>query len=151
MLSAWNISLIFIWTWLAFIALSYVESAVEGRNAWAKKSIGWKIKFSKHLSLTQYHFFLFWIMIPLLMTLPLVIYGWDLRLFGILASAYFSGIVIEDFFWFIVNPKVKFGEWRTNLTNYYPWIKLKNKKIIPLGYFLGILIALLSWYFIWRI
>jgi hypothetical protein len=144
-----NILLIFIWIYAAMIALSFVESYVEGRNAWDKKKFGPKIKIGK-LKFTAYHFFLFGVMIPLFITLPLIINGWDARLFGILLSAFFSGIIIEDLFWYIVNPVVKFKELFTSFSDYYPWIKLKNRKIIPAGYLLWLTLAVLSWFLLWR-
>jgi len=144
-----NILLIFAVVWSAFIAISFWESSVEGRNAWDKGKLGWKIRFSKNISLTRYHFFLFWIMIPLLLFLPLFVYGWDTKLFGILLSAYFSGLVIEDFMWFVVNPVVKFSEFNKKFANYYPWIKVGKIKI-PAYYIFDIGIAVLSWLFIWR-
>ena len=145
-----NVLLIFIWIYIAMIAHSFWEAYVEGRNAWDKKKLGWKIKFWK-FTLPAYHFYLFFIMYPFLLTLPLIIYGWNLKLLGILISAYSSGMVIEDFMWYVVNPVVKFKELYTPFSDYYPWIKIKGKKIIPLGYVTGILISVLSWYFIWRI
>jgi len=144
-----NEILILIWIWLAMIAMSFWESYVEGRNPWDKRKVGWKIKIKKYC-LPGYHFYVFWVMWPLLLTLPLVIYGWNFKLFGLLSSGYFSGMVIEDFGWFVVNPVVKLKEFWTDFSDYYPWIRIKGKKIIPWGYLLGILIAVLSWYFIWR-
>ena len=147
-MEAVKILLIFIWIYLAFIAMSFWEAYVEGKNAWDRKKYGWKIKLGKYC-LPAYHFYVFWIMWPLLLTLPLVIYGWNLELFGILISAYFSGMIIEDFFWFVVNPTMKFRDsWNPKFANYFPWIVL-GKFRIPLNYIIGIVIALLSWYFIW--
>lgn len=131
------------------IAHSFWEAYVEGRNAWDKKKLGWKITFFG-FSFPAYHFYLYVIMYPFLLTLPLIIYGWNFKLLGILISAYSSGIVIEDFMWYVVNPVVKFRELYTKFSDYYPWIRFKGKKIIPLGYIIGIVIALLSWYIIWR-
>jgi hypothetical protein len=128
------------------IALSFVE----GRNPWDKRKVGWKIKFSKKFTFSGYHFFLFFVMIPIFLSLPLIIYGWNKQLFGILLSAFFSGIIIEDFVYFIVNPVVKFKEFFSSFTDFYPWIKINGKKIIPWGYVIGISLAILSWYFIWR-
>jgi len=144
-----NTVLIFLWTWAAFIAMSFWESSAEGRNAWGRKMVGWKVRIFKNISITRYHFYLAWIMLPLLMTLPLVIYGWNLQLFGILVSAYCSGLIIEDFFWYVVNPEVKLKEFWTNFSDYYPWIKINGKKIIPVFYLVGIGIAILSWLLIW--
>ena len=113
------------------------------------KKLGWRIKISKY-TITGYHFFVFLIMWPLLLSLPLVIYGWNAKLFGILVSAYLSGMILEDFMWYVVNPVVKVKElFYRDFADYYPRVKIGNIKI-PLGYFLGMGIALLSWYFLWR-
>ena len=144
-----NVILIFVWIYLAMIAMSFWESYVEGRNAWGKKKLGWKIKIGKFV-LHAYHFYLFGIMIPLFLTLPFVIYGWNLRLFGIIVSAYFSGIIIEDFFWYVLNPAVKLKEFFSSFSDYYPWIKIRGKKVIPIFYIINLLISVLSWYFLWR-
>jgi hypothetical protein len=145
-----NTILIFAWVWAAFIAMSFWEAYVEGRKAWDKGKLGWKIRFGRCFTLHAYHFYIFWVMMPLLLTLPLIIYGWNLKLFGILLSAYFSGMVIEDFGWYVVNPVVKFREFWSDFSDYYPWIRFGSRKIIPVGYILGILIAVLSWYFLGR-
>lgn len=139
---------IFAVVYLGMIANSFWESYVEGRNTWELGKVGWKLKFGKFY-LTGYHFSLFIIMWPLLLSLPLVIYGWNIKLFGILISAYFSGLIIEDFFWYVVNPVVKFSEFGTRFSNHYSWMKLGKSKI-PTGYLVCFLIALASWYFIWR-
>ena len=144
-----NTLLIFIWIYAAMIAMSFWESYVEGRNAFGKGKLGWKLKFGKY-SLPAYHFYVFFIMLPLLLTLPFIIYGWDLRLFGIIISAYFSGMIIEDFMWYVVNPVVNFKEFYSPFSDYYPWLKIKRKKIIPSGYIVNVIIAVLSWYFLWK-
>jgi hypothetical protein len=145
-----NTLLIFIWIYGAMIAMAFWESAVEGRNSWSKKKYGWDIKIGKFTVLTSYHFYLFAIMLPLLVSLPLVINGWDTVLFGILVSALTSGMIIEDFVWYIVNPKVKFKEFWSTFSDYYPWIRIGKKKIIPVGYVINAIIAVLSWVFLWK-
>jgi hypothetical protein len=144
-----NTWLIFLWIYGAMVAMAFWEAYVEGRNAWNKGKLGWKIKIGKFV-FSAYHFYVTFVMWPLLLTLPLVIYGWNLRLFGIIVSAYFSGMVIEDFMWYVVNPVVKFRELFSSFSDYYPWLKIDGKKIIPWGYISGILIAVLSWWFLWR-
>jgi len=141
---------IFMWIWAAMVALSFVEGYVEGRNPWHHRKLGWQIKLPGGYVYPAYHFYLFVIMLPLLITLPLIIFGWDWTLFGILLSAYATGLVIEDFFYFIVNPAVQFREFFTDFTDYYPWVKIGGKKIMPLGYPIGFFIAIGSWYFLWR-
>ena len=135
--------------WAAAICMAFWESSVEGRKAFDKGKIGWKIKFSKNIIITKYHFFIFLTAI-FLGSLPLLIYGWDTRLFGILLSAFFTGGIIEDFMWYAVNPKVKLKEFWGSFSDYFPWIRIRNQKIIPVGYVISLLIALASWYFLWR-
>ncbi|MFA5135573.1 MAG: hypothetical protein WC505_07365 [Patescibacteria group bacterium] len=144
-----NTLLIFIWIYAAMVATSFWEAYVEGRNAWDKGKLGWKIQIG-NFKLTGYHFFLFYVMWPLLITLPLVVHGWDTRLFGILLSAFFSGSVLEDFMWYVVNPVVKLRELNTDFANYYPRIRFGAIRI-PLFYFIGIGLAFLSWFLFWRI
>ena len=144
-----NVFLIFLWIYGAMIAMSLWEAYAEGRNAWGKNKLGWKINISKNLSITAYHFYLFCVMWPLLLTLPFITKGWDLKLFGIILSAFFSGIIVEDICWYIFNPVVKFKELWSDFSNYYPWIRIRGIKIIPVIYVIGISIAFLSWFFIW--
>jgi len=144
-----NVLLIFIWVYIAMIAHSFWESSVEGRDAWNKHKFGWTMKFGKY-TFPRYHFYLYCVMYPFLLTIPFIIYGWDFKLFGIIISAYSSGMVIEDFMWYVVNPVVRLSELYTKFSDYYPWIRMNGKKIVPLGYVIGFIIAFLSWYFIWR-
>ena len=141
--------LVFAIVWAAMIASGCWEAYVEGRNAWDKGKLGWKIRIGSFV-LTGYHFYLFWVMYPLLLALPFVFTGWNFKLFGILVSAYASGVMLEDFTWYLVNPVVKFSEWFTAFSDYYPWVKIGGKKSVPAGYVAGIAVALLSWFFIWK-
>lgn len=143
-----NEILLIVYIWIAFIAMSFWESSVEGRNAWDKGKLGWKLKIGRYVVTSRYHFFAI-LMILILISLPLVIYGWNIRLFGILLSAVASGFVIEDFFWYVFNPVVKVRELNTKFANYYPRISFGKIKI-PTGYFIGIIVAVLSWLFFWR-
>ncbi len=140
---------IFLWIYAAMIAHSFWEAYVEGRNPWDKNKLGWKLRFGRY-SLPAYHFWLFWVMYPLLLSLPLVIYGWNLKLFGVLLSAYASGMVIQDFMWYVVNPAVAVSEFWTSFSDYFPFIKIGGRKIVPIGYAVGVIAALISWYFLWR-
>lgn len=126
------------------IAHAFWESSAEGPNAWGKKMYGWKWQILKNLSLTRYHFWLFFIYLPILIVLlPIVVAGFSLKLFGILLSAYLAGTVIEDFFWFLVNPAVKFKEaWNPKFASYYPWLVI-GKFRIPVLYIIGVGLSIL--------
>jgi len=141
---------IFIWIYGAMIAMALWEAYSEGRNAWQTNKLGWKLKIGKNFILTAYHFYLFYVMIPLLLTLPFIAKGWNTKLFGIILSAYLSGIVLEDFFWYVFNPVVKFKEFWSEFSDYYPWIRIKRRKIVPVLYVIALSLAFLSWLLIWR-
>ncbi len=132
------------------LAMAFWEAYAEGRNAWNTGKHGWVLRISKNTTLPAYHFYLLCVMLPLLLTLPLVVGGWDTKLFGVLVSAFFVGMVVEDFFWYVVNPVVKFREFFSEFSDYYPWIRINGRKIVPVGYVINILIAIASWYFLWR-
>ena len=87
--------LVFVLVWGAFIASGFWESYVEGRNAWDKAKLGWKLRVGSYV-LSGYHFYLFFIMYPALLALPFVFTGWNYKLFGIIVSAYASGVILED-------------------------------------------------------
>jgi hypothetical protein len=142
--------LILLVIWAGFLGMSFWESSVEGREAWHKKKYGWEIKIGKFVLTTRYHFFLFFVMTPAFLSLPLVIYGWDLRLFGILLSGYFSGLAIEDFGWYLTNTEVKIREFWSKFSDYYPWVRIGKKKIIPVLYIIGFGLAILSWVLFWK-
>ena len=148
-----NILLIFICIYGAMVAHAFWEGYVEGRNVGHKGKLGWKIKLSirgvRFYIFTAYHFWLFYIMYPLLLLLPFIICGWNPKLFGVFVSAYFSGLVIEDFLWYLVNPAVKIRrDFNSKFAKWHPWIKIINIEI-PLFYLLSLFIAFLSWRFIW--
>lgn len=145
-----NDYLIVLLIWAAFIAMSFWESSVEGRNAGNRGKKGFRIKLFGKNYITRYHFFLFYIMLPVLIYMPLIIYGWNLQLFGVLLSAHFSGIVIEDFCWFLVNPKIDIKkDFNPDFVNYYPWLKI-GKIYIPVYYIIDLAIAFMSWLFFWK-
>jgi hypothetical protein len=135
--------------WGAMIATSFWEAYVEGKHAWDEGKLGWKIRWREHVILTAYHFWLFWVMYPLLLLLPLAIFGWDSRIFGIIASAFFSGLMVEDFFWFVVNPVFTFKHFSKKYVKWYPWIKIGRFEI-PFGYVFSILVSVGFWYYLWR-
>lgn len=141
--------LVFCLVWAAMIASGFWESYVEGRNPWDKGKLGWKAQIGSFV-LTGYHFYLFWVMYPLLLSIPFVFTGWNPKLFGVMVSAYASGVIIEDFTWYIANPVVRVSELFTPFSDYYPWIRVGGRKLIPVGYVLSVAVALLSWFFLWR-
>lgn len=140
--------LLFALAYLAMLAMAFWESCAEGRHAWARRSLGWRLHLGKYV-LTEYHFFVFVVFFPALLAIPLVVAGWDVRLFGMLVSAYASGMVFQDIMWFVVNPAVSLADWNPKFAEYYPWVGFGRCRV-PLFYLVGIAVAIASWYFLWR-
>ena len=149
MTACMNVFLVFLWIYAAMIATSFWEAYVEGKHPWDQGKLGWKLKFGNYTVLTAYHFFLFYLTFPLLLTLPFIVSGFNQVLLGILISAYATGLIIEDFFWFIVNPTFHIKNWNPDHVHWYPWLKI-GKAYIPVFYVVALLISVGSWFFIWR-
>jgi len=143
-----QIILIFALAWLAMIAIGCWESSVEGKNAWGKGKLGWKLKYKKRVLFTYYHFWLFIVMIPAFLAIPLVL-NYSVELLGVLLSAYFSGLVVEDFTWFVVNPVFPLRKFNSKNAKWHIWLKI-GKFEFPYSYIIGIILAILSWFLLWR-
>lgn len=66
----------------------------------------------------------------LMITLPRIVSGGGKEIFGIFLSAYFSGMIAEDFFWYVANLAVKLKEFYFLFSEYYPLIKMNKRKIV---------------------
>jgi hypothetical protein len=86
-------------------------------------------------------------MIPMFLALPLVIYGFNLKLFGVLLTGYFFGAILEDFLWFVVNPAFPFKNFNSKKVKWHKWVKIFNIEI-PKGYFFYLVLGLLTWIFL---
>ena len=138
-----NEILITLYVIIIFIALAFAEGYQEGRYGWAARSYGWRMKFFKRI-LTAYHFWMWVILIPLAIMLPLFIYDFNIKIFGALLVGYFLGSVVNDFAWYIVNPKVTLKDFNPKFANWYNWWAIFGFKI-PDFYIFYPIIALVLW------
>jgi hypothetical protein len=144
-----KIFLIFSAIWGAMIAMSFWAVYVEGDKPWDRGKLGWHWKITSKITIPAFEFYIFAVMCPLFLALPLIVSGWDTKLFGVLVSAYFTGIILEDYLWFVVNPVVSIKQFNSRWADYYPWLKIGNFEI-PWGYVFCLIISLLSWFFLWK-
>jgi hypothetical protein len=135
--------------WGAMAAMNYWAVYVEGDKPWDKGKLGWNWKITNKITVPAFEFYIFAVMCPLFLSLPLIVSGWDTKLFGILVSAYLSGIILEDYLWFVVNPKVSIKQFNSKWADYYPWLKIGTFEI-PWGYLILLAISITSWYLLWR-
>ena len=137
--------LAFIWIIGIFIALAFGEGYMEGRHGWAAKAHGWRLKIANR-ELTAYHFWVWLVMLPLVLTLPLALFGFNLRLFGFLIATYFIGAVVNDFAWYLVNPKVSLKDLNPSFAKWYNWWNIFGIKIPDFFIFYPIIAFVIYWF-----
>ena len=91
------------------IILALWEIQIEGKDGWAANSPGWRlekgwvVKITGGRPITGYHVFMIIFMISLV-HLPLFFTSWSWRLESLLLGFYLGMVLVEDFFWFVLNP-----------------------------------------------
>ena len=134
------------WVLLGFVGLAFLETTVErelaggeGTKGWRKSLFGYKVK--------EYHFWLWFVVVPIFVFSPLAVVGPDVRLFGTLAAAYLLGGVLEDFVYFLVNPHFGLKKWNSMDASWMPWFKVGRLEV-PRFYVRNIVAASLTWFFL---
>lgn len=140
-----SLALIFLWIILTFLTCSFWEAYAEGENVGASKQCGWVVKIGKY-QIKAYHFWLWYISVPMFLALPLFVnFSWPLV--GTILTGFFIGNIIQDFFWYIVNPKYSFRNWNPKDVSCWPWWGIGRFKL-PYFYWLYFILAFLSWWFL---
>lgn len=132
-----NYKLIFLIEILAFISISFWAAAMEGPTGGI---FGIRTLFGLNAD-----FYIFNLTVPLFLLISLIIKP-DIKLFGTLSTGYLIGIVLEDFFWFVLNPY--YGIQKFNSQNAFwllHWINIGNVEV-PLFYLRYLLGAFLVWF-----
>jgi hypothetical protein len=131
-----NYKLIFLIEILAFISISFWAAAMEG-------SIGGVFGIRTLFGLNA-DFYIFFVTIPLFLLMTLIIKP-EIKLFGILATGYLLGVVLEDFFWFVINPYYGIQKFNSQYAFWIlHWINVGVE--IPLFYIRYLLGAFLVWF-----
>jgi len=135
--------LVFAWELLGFVALAFLESAVEGPNGGGAATFGWK-KSLLGYEVREYHFWLWYVVVPIFVFSPIVVTGPDLIVFATLASAYLLGGPLEDFAYFVVNRNFGVRKWNSRVGTWMPWYKAGRVEI-PRFYVRNFLVVVLVW------
>lgn len=91
------------------VILALWEIQIEGKDGWAANSPGWRIekgwlmKLTGGRPLTGYHVFMTIFLIAIV-HLPVFFLNWNWRLEFALIGFYIGMVLLEDFFWFALNP-----------------------------------------------
>jgi len=127
------------------VLIALLEIQIEGVGGWAKNLPTWRINlnipfFKKQL--TGYHTY-FWLLTFHLTHLIFMFTEWTAKKELLLVSFYFYMWLIEDFLWFVFNPK--YGIKKFN-KKHVPWHK-DWFMFVPVDYYLGLIIWGITFYF----
>jgi hypothetical protein len=128
----------------AFV-VAKLEINIEGPDGWAKNLPTWRIKnkytkpFLGEVPLTGYHLWLFLTVLTLLHFGFVIGIPWTLAMELKIVAMFFVSIVLEDFFWFVLNPHYGFrkfnkinAHWHTHWWGFLPTLYLKYFALIVL-------------------
>jgi hypothetical protein len=91
------------------VILALWEIQIEGKDGWAAKSPGWRIekgwavKLAGGRPITGYHVFMTLFILGMV-HLTLFFVPWSWRRESLLIGFYLGMLLLEDFFWFVLNP-----------------------------------------------
>ena len=107
------------------VILALWEIQIEGKDGWAAKLPGWRIekgwlmKLTGGRPLTGYHLYMTIFLIAVI-HLPLFFTPWTWRLECLILAFYIGMVLLEDFFWFVLNPHYGIKSFRKGKI---PWHK----------------------------
>jgi hypothetical protein len=129
---------IFILEILAFLSLSFMEVFIEGPNGGFFLQNGLEF-FGLRISIWAI------ITLPLLLAIPIVAGWFDSKLVGIVLIGYLVGLILEDFFWFVINPYYGIQKFSSQFVAWMYWIRIFSLQV-PLFYVTHSLLAIVSWF-----
>jgi hypothetical protein len=138
-----NLLAVFAWEMLGFFFLAFLERTVEGEHGGAEATYGWR-KSVLGYSLKEYHFWLWYVVVPIFVLSPLVAYGFDTHLLGTVADAYLLGGILEDFTYFAVNPYYGLKKWNRAGAPWMSWVSVRGFEV-PVFYLRNAAAALVLW------
>ena len=133
-----NYRLIFLVEILAFISMSFMAVAMEGPTGGL---------FGKNMIYgISADLWIFSVMVPLFLLIPLIVQGFkDSKLFGTLLVGYLIGTILEDFFWFIINPNFGILKFNSNYATWIVWVNLGLFEI-PRFYIINLFFTFFVWF-----
>ncbi len=129
------------------VILALWEIQIEGKNGWASKLPCWRIekglvvKIMGGRPLTGYHFFMIVFLITII-HFPFFFVAWSWRGECFVMGFLFAMLMIEDFFWFVLNPAYGIKSFRKGRI---PWHKHWLGPIPDFFLYYGIAAGVLIW------
>jgi len=133
-----------------FISIAFWEAYIEGSGGWAANQVGWRLNFKVGFlkrPLDAYHFWSWLVMLPMFLMLPFVMFGWNEHLFWVTIASALIGVVVEDYLWFVVNPKFRLEDFKPSRVWWHYWIGYGKYKV-PELYIVYPILAILIFIFL---
>ncbi|MEI6222982.1 MAG: hypothetical protein WCP97_09555 [bacterium] len=137
--------LIFLLIIVSMSSISIVEAAQSGQDGYSVSEDWWRIGQDSKYTYSSYHIWMYWLLLPLLIiALPIAVADFSWRLLWLLIMSYIIGTVVEDFLWYIANPKVTLKRFNPRETYWQKWFVL-GPIAIPWHYIIKITAAITIW------
>jgi len=133
------------------VILALWEIQIEGKDGWAAKSPGWRIdkgwavKLAGGRPITGYHIFMTLFIVGLI-HLPLFFVPWSWRLEMLIIGFYLGMLLLEDFFWFVLNPYYGIKKFRKGEI----WWHKNWWGPVPSFYWILLIIVIVLFYLGWK-
>ena len=118
----------FIFAIMMGLVIAKLEVNIEGKHGWAKslptyRFSNWLTRFIiGRTEMTGYHVWLITTIVLFLQFPFFVGYPWSLSLELQILGLLFVGAIVEDFFWFILNPSFGIRKFNKNHVPWHKWI-----------------------------
>lgn len=132
-----NYRLIFAVEILAFLFLSFMAASVEGPS-------GGLFGRSTVYGISA-DMWLFIFSIPAFLLLPIIVGRFDSKLVGTLVCGAFVGGILQDFFWFVINPNFGLVKFNSAYATWLSWLKIGAFEV-PYFYVAYAILAVTSWF-----
>ena len=93
--------------------------------------------------------FMFYVMIPLFILIPIITKGFDSKLIGTLIIGALVGGILQDFVWFLVNPYFGLARFTSVDATWLAWTNLGFIEL-PTLYLINFFMQIVSWFVFFR-
>ena len=130
-----NYKLVFSIEIFAFLLISFMAVAIEGKaGGLFGRNVAYGVSADAWLLLA----------IALFISIPITIKGFDSKLIGTLLVGAFVGGILEDFFWFVINPYFGLNRFNPEYATWLSWSDLGFK--IPTFYLVYSVLTAVAWF-----
>jgi len=130
-----NYTLVFLVEIAGLMVLSFMAVAIEGEAGGV---------FGRSFAYGMSADFWLFLSVGVMLVLPLMVSGLDVRLLGVLLSGLLIGGVLEDFLWFVVNPAYGVSRFNPGSASWQTWSAV-GPLALPTFYFVYIIAAMFVW------